>query len=67
MKQLLSHRSLVIPDGVEIVVKARKVRVKGPRGEWGRARERGRAQPCSMGSRWPACGPPRSGDIAAGT
>jgi hypothetical protein len=34
MKQLIASRTLAIPDGVSIEVKARKVRVKGPRGEW---------------------------------
>lgn len=34
MKQLVASRTLVIPDGVNIEVKARKVRVKGARGEW---------------------------------
>ncbi len=33
MKQLVSSRTIDIPDGVQIEVKARKVRVKGPRGE----------------------------------
>ncbi len=33
MKQLVSSRTIDIPSGVEIEVKARKVRVKGPRGE----------------------------------
>lgn len=33
MKQLIASRTLAIPDGVSIEVKARKVRVKGPRGE----------------------------------
>lgn len=33
MKQLVASRTLAIPDGVSIEVKARKVRVKGPRGE----------------------------------
>ncbi|GAB4824001.1 hypothetical protein N2152v2_011047 [Parachlorella kessleri] len=32
MKQLVSSRTIDIPSGVEIEVKARKVRVKGPRG-----------------------------------
>lgn len=34
MKQLVASRTLAIPDGVSIEVKARKVRVKGPRGEF---------------------------------
>lgn len=33
MRQLLSGSSIPIPDGVTVEVKARKVRVKGPRGE----------------------------------
>lgn len=33
MKQLVASRTLAIPDDVSIEVKARKVRVKGPRGE----------------------------------
>ena len=33
MKQLVASRTIDIPAGVEIEVKARKVRVKGPRGE----------------------------------
>lgn len=33
MKQLISSRQLVIPGEVQIEVKARRVRVKGPRGE----------------------------------
>ncbi|GIL66009.1 hypothetical protein Vafri_19640, partial [Volvox africanus] len=32
MKQLLSSRTLPIPDGISIEVKGRAVRVKGPRG-----------------------------------
>jgi len=32
MKQLISSRTLDIPDGVSVEVKARKVRVKGSRG-----------------------------------
>ncbi|KAL4448059.1 hypothetical protein ABPG75_005278 [Micractinium tetrahymenae] len=32
MKQLISSRTLVIPEGVSVEVKARRVRVKGPRG-----------------------------------
>jgi large subunit ribosomal protein L9e len=32
MKQLLSNGDVVIPDGVTVEVKARQVRVKGPRG-----------------------------------
>lgn len=32
MKQILATKTVDIPDGVEIEVKARKVRVKGPRG-----------------------------------
>ena len=35
MKLIHSTRTVVIPDDVEIEVKARKVRVKGPRGEFG--------------------------------
>ncbi len=34
MKQLVSTRVISIPAGVEIEVKARKVRVKGPRGKY---------------------------------
>ncbi len=37
MKQLISSRTLVIPEGVSVEVKARRVRVKGPRGECGNA------------------------------
>lgn len=33
MKQLLTTRDITIPEGVTVEVKARKVRVKGPRGE----------------------------------
>ena len=33
MKQLVASRTLVIPEGISVEVKARKVRVKGPRGE----------------------------------
>ena len=55
MKQLISSRTLVIPDEVSIEVKARRVRVKGPRGECRRGAmpaERGQgarchAMPCS--------------------
>lgn len=32
MRQVVSSRFIEIPDGVEVQVKARKVRVKGPRG-----------------------------------
>ena len=32
MKQLIASRTLVIPEGVKVEVKARKVRVTGPRG-----------------------------------
>lgn len=32
MKKLFSSNSVVIPEGVTVEVKARKVRVKGPRG-----------------------------------
>lgn len=39
MKQLISSRTLVIPEGVSVEVKARRVRVKGPRGECGNALE----------------------------
>ena len=35
MKQLISSKTITIPDGVTVEVKARKVRVKGPRGEFG--------------------------------
>lgn len=35
MKALLTTRDLDIPEGVSVEVKARKVRVKGPRGEKG--------------------------------
>jgi len=34
MKQLVSSRTITIPEGVSVEVKARKVRVKGPRGEF---------------------------------
>lgn len=34
MKQLISTREIEIPSSVTIEVKARKVRVKGPRGEY---------------------------------
>lgn len=34
MKQLITSRILDIPEGVTVEVKARKVRVKGPRGEY---------------------------------
>jgi ribosomal protein L6P/L9E len=34
MKQLISTNSLAIPEGVDVEVKARQVRVKGPRGEF---------------------------------
>lgn len=34
MKQLISSRQITIPDGVTVEVKARKVRVKGPRGKY---------------------------------
>ena len=33
MKQLVSSRNITIPEGVTVEVKARQVRVKGPRGE----------------------------------
>lgn len=33
MKQVIASRVLTIPKGVDIEVKARRVRVKGPRGE----------------------------------
>ena len=33
MKQVIATRFVDIPDDVEFEVKARKVRVKGPRGE----------------------------------
>ena len=32
MKQVIASRTLRIPDGVDILVRARQVRVKGPRG-----------------------------------
>lgn len=32
MKQVIASRVLTIPDGVEIEIRARQVRVKGPRG-----------------------------------
>jgi large subunit ribosomal protein L9e len=33
MKLLVSSRTITIPEGVSVEVKARSVRVKGPRGE----------------------------------
>ncbi len=33
MKQIIASRTLPLPEGVEVQVKARKIRVKGPRGE----------------------------------
>lgn len=33
MKLLVSSRNIAIPEGVDVEVKARKVRVKGPRGK----------------------------------
>lgn len=73
MKQLISSRTLVIPEGVSVEVKARRVRVKGPRGECGNALE---GAPCSAamlhaGARPGALGrwrrPPQRGhpDVAA--
>ena len=34
MKQIIAGNTVEIPEGVKIEVKARQVRVKGPRGEW---------------------------------
>lgn len=33
MKQLIASRTLTIPEGVEVEVKARQIKVTGPRGE----------------------------------
>lgn len=75
MKQLISSRTLVIPDDVQIEVKARRVRVKGPRGEWSAAPG---AAPGAAHAAWQASGavggtprrpppvPGRAGGPAAG-
>lgn len=45
MRQLISTRTIAIPSGVTVEVKARKVVVKGPRGTY---LCRWRAQRCSF-------------------
>ncbi len=52
MRLVHSTRQVVIPDDVEIEVKARKVRVKGPRGECLGERDR----PAAAGERGGAGG-----------
>lgn len=34
MKLVVASKDVAVPEGVKIEVKARKIRVKGPRGEW---------------------------------
>ena len=72
MKQLVASRTLVIPEGVSVEVKARKVRVKGARGEY-LVQDASKRSWDSQGRRTPrrrhaACSPlPRSETRAAPT
>lgn len=34
MKLVVASKEVAIPEGITVEVKARKIRVKGPRGEW---------------------------------